>query len=226
MRTLSTHALKLARAAHTNAPRFEIVTTFDEWQQAASLELPVPQIVDALLELERLGYAEVVLDAEGTDSFKFRHVDLAYLRRVFIVHGHDDALRNEVVLTMQSVKLEPIVISGLPSGGRTIIEQIEHYSDVQYAVVLLTPDDIGHAKGHPGSARPRARQNVVLELGYFMGKLGRDRVRALHRGDLELPSDYGGVLYTPVDRINFDWRNELCRELDGAGLEVHLRGLL
>jgi predicted nucleotide-binding protein len=227
MRTLTTSALKMVRAAAREPGIFQDAVTFDDWRHAAGLEgAPAAQLVDSLLELERLGYADVTLDVEGTVSVALKEASGPYLRRVFVVHGHDDALRNEVELTLRAVKLEPVIISALPSGGRTIIEQIERYSDVQYAVVLLTPDDVGHSKDHPAQARVRARQNVVLELGYFMGRLGRDRVRALHRGDVELPSDYLGVLFTPVDRPNRDWRNELCRELVDAGLEVDLSGLL
>ena len=227
MRTLTTAALRLIRAVHRDAARFACPVSFDEWSLAGSAaDLTSTQCVDALLELERLGFADVALDAGGTQSVMLRADATASLRKVFVVFGHDDALRNEVKLTLTAVGLEPITIGSLPSAGRTIIEQVERYSDVQYAVVLMTPDDEGHVKDRPDLSRPRARQNVVLELGYFMGKLGRDRVRALHRGDLELPSDYGGVLFTPIDRLNFDWRNELCSEMDDAGLEVDLRGLL
>lgn len=102
-----------------------------------------------------------------------------------------------------------------------MIEKIERYSDVGFAVVLLSPDDTGYANAEgPKSARPRARQNVILELGYFAGKLGRENLVALHRGGIELPSDYDGVLYTPYDGDSGTWRGELVAEPRDSGYEV------
>ncbi len=88
-------------------------------------------------------------------------------------------------------------------------------------MVLLSPDDVGYADAEgPDNAQPRARQNVILELGYFAGKLGRESVVALHRGNIELPSDYDGVLYTPYDGDNGKWRGELVTELRESGYKV------
>ncbi len=101
--------------------------------------------------------------------------------------------------------------------GRTIIEKIEAHGDVGFAVVLLTPDDEGCPKG--GKPEPRARQNVLLELGYFIGRLGRSRVCALKRGEVEIPSDFGGVVYETYDESD-RWKMALGRELQAAGFEV------
>ena len=101
--------------------------------------------------------------------------------------------------------------------GRTIIEKVEAESDVGFAVVLLTPDDIGSVQG--GTPEPRARQNVILELGYFIGRLGRERVCALKRGALDIPSDFTGVVWTEMDDAN-GWRTSLARELMAAGYDI------
>lgn len=139
-------------------------------------------------------------------------------QRVFIVHGHDDLLKLEVARFSESLHLEPIILAEQPNLGRTIIEKFEkHASDADFAIVLLTPDDLGGTRHD--SITGRARQNVILELGYFIGKLGRNRVCALYKSGVELPSDVLGVLYVSVDG---DWRIRLAREMKAAGVTVDL----
>jgi predicted nucleotide-binding protein len=138
-------------------------------------------------------------------------------RKVFIVHGHDEAPKEKVARFLERVKFLPIILHEQVSGGRTIIEKIEAHTDVQFAVVLLTPDDMGSAKD--STPNPRARQNVVLELGYFMAKLGRDRVCALKRDNVEIPSDIAGVVYQTFDAGDA-WKHALGKELEGAGFDI------
>jgi predicted nucleotide-binding protein len=141
--------------------------------------------------------------------------------RVFIVHGHDREMKQAVARTVERLGLEAVILHEKPNRGQTLIEKIERFSDVDFAVVLLSPDDIGYSNvDGSDAAKPRARQNVILELGYFAGKLGRERVVALHRGGIELPSDYDGVLYTPYDGDSGTWRNELVAELRESGYGV------
>ena len=143
-------------------------------------------------------------------------------RDVFLVHGHDVGLKQTVARTLERLELKPIILHEQPNEGRTIIEKFEDYSDVSFAVVLLTPDDMGYESDKDSeTARPRARQNVILELGFFLGKLGRDHVAALYNGDkgFETPSDYDGVLYIPVDEHGH-WKFGLVKELKAAGIEV------
>lgn len=143
-------------------------------------------------------------------------------RRIFVVHGHDDGARLEVEAFLRKLKFEPVVLHDQANGGRTIIEKLEkHTSDVDFAVILLTPDDEARPVGGDLPLKPRARQNVVLELGLFYGLLGRTKVCALHKGDLELPSDFQGVLYTHLDP-NGGWRISLAREMRAAGLDVDM----
>jgi predicted nucleotide-binding protein len=141
--------------------------------------------------------------------------------RVFVVHGHDNEMKQAVARTVEKLGLEAVILHEKPNRGQTIIEKIERFSDAGFAVVLLSPDDVGYSNSDGAEvAQPRARQNVILELGYFAGKLGRENVVALHRGEIELPSDYDGVLYTPYDRDSGTWRGELVAELRDSGYSV------
>jgi hypothetical protein len=138
--------------------------------------------------------------------------------RIFIVHGHDSRMLLSVERWIRKLGIEPIILHQQPDQGRTIIEKIEAYSDVGFAIVLLSPDDEGRRMKTQVKFKPRVRQNVILELGYFIGKLGRDKVHAIYREqkDLELPSDFLGVLYTPFKKAK-DWQSKIARELEAAG---------
>lgn len=143
-------------------------------------------------------------------------------KRVFLVHGHDHAPRNAVEAYLRRLGLEPVVLSDEPSRSRTIIEKLEAYDDVDYAVIILTPDDIGAPASAPDQLQPRARQNVILELGYFVGRLGRDFVAALLVGEVDLPSDVRGVAYIPYQDTNEVWKGLLLRELRHTHMPINL----
>lgn len=138
-------------------------------------------------------------------------------RKVFIVHGHDEGARETVARFLERIGLEVIILHEQANQGRTIIEKVVAHGDVGFAVVLLTPDDEGCIKG--GVPEPRPRQNVLLELGYFIGRLGRDKVCALKRGTLELPSDFAGVVWETMDSGG-GWKQRLARELEAAGHDI------
>ena len=137
--------------------------------------------------------------------------------KIFIVHGHDGEAREMVARFISQIGLTPIILHEQANRGRTVIEKVEANSDVGFAVVLLTPDDEGCVKG--GQPEPRARQNVLLELGYFIGKLTRERVCALKKGDLEIPSDFAGVVWEVMDTAG-GWKQALSRELQAAGYDI------
>ena len=122
-----------------------------------------------------------------------------HANKVFVIHGHDKAAQETVARFLERLKVEPIILHEQPNRGRTIIEKFEDYVDVGFAVVLLTPDDLGALQENKSELNPRARQNVILELGFFIGKLGRERVCALKKHGVETPSDYDGVVYTNFD---------------------------
>jgi predicted nucleotide-binding protein len=138
---------------------------------------------------------------------------------IFIVHGHDEAAKHEVARFIEQLGLRAIILHEKPDEDKTIIEKVEHHSNVGFAVVLLTPDDVGHPKDTPSESKPRPRQNVVLELGYFIGILGRSRVCALLKGDIEIPTDYAGVPYKPMDNAGA-WKYDLARDIKEAGINV------
>jgi predicted nucleotide-binding protein len=148
-------------------------------------------------------------------------------RKVFVVHGHDEKLKTQVARFLERLELEPIILHEQADRGLTIIEKFEKHSDVTFAVVLLTPDDEGRKKNtnpfptllDDSELRSRARQNVIFEFGYFIGKLGRSNVCGLYCEGVELPSDYSGVLYTKVD-ADGAWQFNLCKELKAAGFAV------
>lgn len=148
--------------------------------------------------------------------------------RVFIVHGRDDELKVTVARFVERCGLEAVILHEQADEGLTIIEKFEKSSDVSFAIVLLSSDDVGGLKGPDGQPLElagRARQNVIFELGFFIGALGRQRVFALKRGDVELPSDYAGIVYTPYD-VTEGWKLKLVRELKTVGIEVDMAALV
>ncbi len=140
-------------------------------------------------------------------------------RKVFLVHGHAEEPNQAVAAFLRSLGLEVVILHEQANRGQTIIEKFEKHSDVRFAVVLLTPDDVGASVLHPEKTRRRARQNVILELGYFLAKLGRNNVCCLYVEGVESPSDYDGVLYVSYDQGGA-WRSKLIKEFSAAGIEV------
>ncbi len=144
--------------------------------------------------------------------------------KVFIVHGHDGDTKLQVTEFVQKITGErPIILHEQADSGLTIIEKFEtHASEAGFVIVLLTADDVGGPKG-AATTNPRARQNVVFEFGYFIGKLGRGRVVALYERGVELPSDVSGMLYKSLAG---NWHTDLAKELKAAGLDIDLGKLL
>ena len=138
---------------------------------------------------------------------------------IFIIHGRDNETKETVARFLQRLDLEPVILHERSNQGRTIIEKFEQHAQVGFAIALLTPDDAGALQEDMEHLKPRARQNVIFEFGYFIGRLGRDRVCALTKGNVEIPSDYDGVIYIPLDDTE-GWKIELVRELRGAGIDV------
>jgi predicted nucleotide-binding protein len=138
-------------------------------------------------------------------------------RKVFIVHGREEGPREAVARFLERLGFQPIILHEQANQGMTVIEKVEANSDVGFAVIILTPDDVGGLKGEP--LQPRARQNVLLELGYFIGKLTRRRVCTLKVGEMEIPSDWCGVVDEPYD-AGGGWKQTLARELKAAEYEI------
>jgi len=139
--------------------------------------------------------------------------------KIFIVHGHNNEIKQTVARTVTTLKLEPIILHEQIDQGKTIIEKFEKNSgEVNFAIILLTADDEGKAKIEK-DFKMRARQNVVFEMGYFIGKLGRDRVFLLLENGVDKPGDLDGIVYTSFDNAD-GWKLKLVKELKAAGYKV------
>ncbi len=142
-------------------------------------------------------------------------------RDIFLVHGRHEASKQAVARFLAQLRFNPVILHEQADKGRTIIQKFEdHSKNVGFAVVILAPDDEGRLQG-TADLKPRARQNVILELGYFIGKLKRTGVCALKIGDVEEPSDLLGVMYVPYDEAGA-WKTRLARELRAAAFEVDM----
>ncbi len=141
-------------------------------------------------------------------------------KKVFVVHGHDEISRNELArLIDKELGLESMILHEQASGGKTLIEKFEkHSSEVGYAFILLTPDDVGGKD--KDSLKPRARQNVIFEMGFFIGAVGRDSVCVLHKGNVELPSDMAGIVYIPYSNSVEEAYLKIRKELLKAGYKL------
>lgn len=157
----------------------------------------------------------------ASSTYNNATLTLANNKKVFIVHGHDRAMKYELARFIESIGLDAIIIDECANKGQTIIEKIESNSDVGYAIILYSPCDIGGTNKE--KLQPRARQNVVFEHGYMIGHLGRDRVCALIAGEIEEPTDISGIVYISMAT---NWKLELSRELKKAGLEIDLNKLV
>jgi len=151
--------------------------------------------------------------------------------KIFIVHGHDDSMKNDVARVITTLGFEPVILHEQPDEGMTVIEKFEKYSmECAYAIVLLSPDDIGQQKDvDPSDGKYRARQNVILELGFFVGKIGRKRVLALLKndstGNLEVPSDLAGLVHTLYESSG-GWKIKLGQGLKSCGYEVDFNRII
>ena len=216
--------------------RYRHATDFDNGPFNYAYEVPIHQVHDsparskarniALLEQaieslkERLAENEALSEPEDLPYAVSRQPmspSAASSNKVFIVHGHAGEAREAVARFLDRLGFEPIILHEQANQGKTIIEKFEAHAGVGFAVILLTPDDVGGPSASEQKAR--ARQNVMLELGYFIGRLGRGRVCALKAGDIEMPSDILGVVWTPYDASGA-WKLGLAKELQAAKYSI------
>ena len=155
----------------------------------------------------------------ASDTGTSKQSNTSNTNEVFLVHGRDESAKQTVARFLEKLGLSPTILHEQPNLGRTLIEKFEQHSQAAFAVILLTPDDVGAMVGEEEMLEPRARQNVILELGYFLGLLGRDRVCPLIVEGVEIPSDYDGVAYVRLDESE-GWRLKLVGELKAAGIDV------
>ena len=150
-------------------------------------------------------------------------------QKIFVVYGHDRGLRDSLEAMLRRWSLKPLILDELASEGATIIEKLEKYTqdDIKYAVVLATPDDEGRDPTSDGSLKPRTRQNVVLELGMLLAKLGRKKVAILLKNvqNMERPSDIDGLIYMPFSDSLDEIKVKLAKEMKKQGIEINIRDL-
>jgi predicted nucleotide-binding protein len=147
-------------------------------------------------------------------------------KKIFLVHGRDDAAKNEVELFLRAIGLDPVILHKRPNAGRHLLTKFREESEgANFAVVLMTPDDVGGIADPAVGSQPRARQNVVFELGFFIGKLGPANVAALMAPAVEKPSDFDGIAYIPYS-VGSSWKNELARELHHAKVRFDAASVL
>lgn len=208
--------------------------TISQWQKLYNQKRYDEIIVDAFLLAIR---NEAIIQDEVLNSsnkeicnegmiMDNKSIDRAYKGKVFIVHGHDDAAKEATARIVEKNGYEPIILHEQADAGDTIIEKIEKYTNVDFAIVLYTECDVGRAKNAPiNEEKNRARQNVVFEHGYLLAKLGREKVCALVKGEIETPGDVSGVVYTKM-QADGGWKIQLLRNMQVAGLAVNANCLI
>lgn len=155
-------------------------------------------------------------------SIEKKHRNMSVERKAFIVHGHDEATKFRTARFLDKLGFEAVILHEQANGGKTIIEKLEHFTDVGFGIVLYTPDDVGEALAKKDQLQPRARQNVVFEHGLLIGKLGRDRVFPLVTDhSVELPGDISGMVYLSDN----GWEIQLAKEIKSLGYEVDFNAL-
>jgi len=205
--------------------RYSSATSLDTAGINMMYETPLSEVISGLrkgkdraiklLESAILNISEEISEQESVVP---EPVARSKSRKVFVVHGRNAGPREAVARFLADLNFEPIILHERPNKGRTIITKFQEEADgVGFAIVLLTPDDVGGLAGD--DHYPRARQNVVFELGYFIGKLGADRVASIVLNGVERPSDFEGVLYIDFDERGA-WKMDLVRELDAAGYKI------
>ena len=148
--------------------------------------------------------------------------------KIFIVHGHDEIAKTSLEVFLRELGLEPVVLHRQADEGLTVIEKFEKHSDVGYAFIILTPDEIAYLKADEEKEdsdrkkERRARPNVIFEFGYFVGKLGRPKVCCLHTGDVTLPSDVNGMIYKKYSSSIEEVAFSIIKDLKASGYNVTL----
>lgn len=179
-------------------------------------ELLAPSLTIGINEV----YKEISSEIIPAPSSSPELVPITSHEKVFIVHGHDHTARDTVEDFVNNWGLTATILDKQPSESRTIIEKFEQCAgETDFAIVLMTPDDIGASKKNRVDLKYRARQNVIFELGYFFGSIGRKRVCILYKEGVELPSDIKGVAYVPMDD-NGEWKQKIVREMESVGLLI------
>lgn len=200
--------------------RFDIKPKFVEGESAVQL-VTFRQKLGRLIDWLHVNYfSDEYRPFSGSPQKTSSDQTKKFENKIFVVHGHDTAILHQVARLIEKLDIEPIILFEQPGKSQTIIEKLESNSNVAFAVIILTPDDVGKALAEE-KLKPRARQNVVFELGYFIGRLNRNYVSVLYDESIELPSDYRGVEYIRID-IDGAWKLKLAKEMKAAGMDIDM----
>lgn len=204
------------RVAKKGSEGYDIVWRFFP-ERHASIDSRISDFNDQVLPY----FIEAIKDiVNANPEFESDEIQKVHGNTVFIIHGHDHYLKTEVQLLLERVGVLNVVLHEKADGGRNIIDKlIEESNSANYAIALISPDDTLN------DGSKRARQNVILEIGYFLGKLGKSRVRLIKKGESEMPSDLNGILYENYDKSG-SWKLKLCKELLYAGIALDLKAVI
>ena len=175
--------------------------------------------------VERLELIPLSSQLAPTEPVRLSSI-LPKTKKVFVVHGHDEIAKTGLEVFLHEIGLEPIVLHRQADVGLTVIEKFEKHSDVGYAFILLTPDEVAYLASDETKADAerkkelRARPNVIFEFGYFIGKLGRSKVCCLYTGAVSLPSDVNGMIYKRYDKSIEEVAYSVIKDLKASGYEV------
>ncbi len=204
--------------------------TFDELENRSIMGWGVPDLNDLVVEFKGK-MTNTIKSLEGIQN-RLELFDKpdpptrTFGDKIFIVHGHSEAAKHKIARFIADLDLSATILDEQPSRGQTIIDKFEEHADeAGFAIVLLTADDIVAPKDKTDKPKPRARQNVILELGYFLCGLGRERVRILYEEGVELPSDIHGIIYVQMDERGA-WKLDLAQEMASVGIIVDMNKLL
>lgn len=178
-----------------------------------------------IANLNKLYEVADLLPSTGNDIHDNKQETIKDRKSVFIVHGHDEVAKIKTARFIQTIGLNPIILHEQANSGNTIIEKIEENSNVGFGLILYTACDIGTNSNEPNNLKNRARQNVVFEHGFLIGKIGRKNVCALVKGEIEIPNDISGIVYVNMDDDDA-WFLKIAKELVNAGYNIKLGNLL
>lgn len=196
---------------------------YESWESGKK---KIVNLIDTMLE--DISLSELESSSNNKQLVAVAVGEVKQNNNIFIVHGHNEDMKASVARVLEKISLNPIILHEQANQGKTIIEKFTEHSEVGFSIVLLSADDYGYSiKQQPAEGKLRARQNVILELGYFIGKLGRNRVIALVEtaSNFEFPSDYQGVIYIPYDKEG-NWKFSILKELKACDYNVDANKLL
>ena len=205
-----------------NFAGFRTITTGSRPNPGQVLSKFVSQVqakIDNLIKLKnKVDLLKSDIEESNTEVATSMELNMS---QVFIVHGHDEEAKTKTARFVEKLGLEAIILHEKASSSKTIIEKIEEYSNVGFGIILYTPCDVGGKQTNKPELRSRARQNVVFEHGFLIGKIGRSNVCALVKGDVEIPNDISGVVYVQMDNGD-SWKYTIAKEMQAIGYSVDM----